>query len=304
VRRSGGCGAIALLLLGAAAPADPGGPHPARELRRRTIVIDERSQATVPEVHVAGGAATLLAFPTPVADGGAVLADPRGLFYPLAQTDRTVLVAPRADLAAPAALHVSLADGTVVAFQLTSVRGESDAQVDVVVAADARAAPDSSPALRRALEACREEADDLRRGSAQAGVRELAALLLAEGADGSRAFDRHPFHGGDRQDGLLVRASLAYRLVGLVLLLFQVENRDPARPWSLDRAEVRAGGTGEVADVHVLASAAEPTTLAPGEGGRAIVAFRAVPRAPGQPLTVTLREKDGSRHVVLDGLSP
>jgi len=83
-----------------------------------------------------------------------------------------------------------------------------------------------------------------------------------------------------------------------------VENRDPSRPWSLDRADVRLDGAGEVADVRVLASLGESSVLAPGEAGRVVVGFRGGPRAAGQRYTVTLREKDGGRHVVLGGLSP
>jgi len=291
---------VGVLLAGAAPPGERA-PRP-RELRHRTLTFDDREDA-LPEVHVAGGATTLLTFPGPVVDGGAVLADPRGLFYPPTQTDRTVIVAPRADLAAPVALHVSLVDGTVLTFQLASVAGESDAQVDVALAFRARAPADSAPALRRALEACRAEADESRSGAGQLGSRALAALLVGD-PDGRRPFDRRPLRGGDRQDGMLVDGSFAYRMGGLTFLLFHVENRDPARPWTFERAEARVEGAGEVADLRVIAGVAEPPTLGPGEVGRVAVAFPGAPRAPGQRLTVTLREKDGGRHVVLDGLSP
>ena len=284
------------------APAAERAPPP-RELRHRTLTFDDRPD-TLPEVHVAGGATTLLTFPGPIGDGGAVLADTRGLFYPPTQTDRTVIVAPRADLAAPVALHVSLVDGTVLTFKLASVPGECDAQVDVALSLGTRAPPDSAPALRRALEACRAEADESRSGAAQAGVRGLAAWLAAEGASASQAFDRYPLHGGDRQNGLLVQGSFAYRLLGLTFLVFRVENREPGRAWTFDRAEARLEGGGEVADLRVLAAAAEPQTLAPGEPGRVALALPPLPRGRGQRFTVTLREKEGSRHAVLEGLSP
>jgi len=296
--------APALAALLAAAPASGDGGSPARELRHRTLTIDDRSLATLPRVHVAGGATTLLTFPVPLKDGGALLADPRGLFYPLAQTDRTVVVAPRADLAAPAALHVSLADGTVLSFALESVPRESDAQVDVLLALEERAAPDSAASLRRALDTCRAEVDECRAGTASAGARRLAALLAAPGADEAEPFDRRPLRGGDRQSGLLVQGATAYRLAGLTFLAFRVENRDPARAWSLDRAEVRLAGGGEAVDVKVLAASAELPSLPPGEGERVVVAFRTLPQSTAQRYAVTLREKGGARHVVLDGLAP
>src|SRR5690348_16918259 len=62
-----------------------------RELRRRTITIDDASLTSVPEIRVAGGTPTILTFEVPVKEGGAVLADVRGVFYPPTQTDRTVM---------------------------------------------------------------------------------------------------------------------------------------------------------------------------------------------------------------------
>jgi uncharacterized protein (TIGR02268 family) len=295
-------GIAALLLV--SADAAGASAAPARELRHRTLTIGDRDVDTLPEVHVSGGATTLFTFPAPISDGGAVLADPRGLFYPPTQTDRTVIVAPKADLVAPAALHVSLVDGTVVTFKLASVPSDSDAQIDVVLALRIRASADSGPALRRALEVCHAEVDECRAGAAHAGVRGLAALLFTEAADASQAFDRHPLHGGDRQNGLLVQGSFSYRLMGFTFLVFRLENRDPGQAWTFERAEVRLEGKGEVADVKVLAEAAEVQTLAPSEAGRVVVAFKSISRALGQKFTVTFREKDGGRHAVLDGLSP
>jgi len=295
--------AAAGLLASVPAFADPGPGHH-RELRHRTLTVDDGSIGRLPEVHVAGGTTTLLTFPVPLKDGGALLADPRGLFYPLTQADRSVIVAPRADLLAPSALHVSLADGTVLSFQLASVRDESDAQVDVLVALQARAPADSAPSLRRALDACRGEVDECRAGTASAGVRRLAALLAGQAGDDTELFDRRPLRGGDRQSGLLVQGAWAYRLVGLTFLVFRVENRDPVRAWALDRAEVRLVGGGEAIDVKVLAANAELQVLPPGEGERVVVGFRTVAQSAAQRFTVLLREKDGARHVSIDGLAP
>jgi hypothetical protein len=97
-----------------------------RELRRRAITIDDRNITSVPEIHVAGGTPTILTFEVPLKDGGALLADVRGLFYPPTQTDRTVMLVPKSDLTRPEPLNVSLADGTVLTFKLLTVPNEAD----------------------------------------------------------------------------------------------------------------------------------------------------------------------------------
>lgn len=292
----------AALLAALPAQGDPAAAP--RELRRRALTVDDRGSSELPEIHVAGGATTLIAFPVALREGGALLADPQGLFYPLSQADRTVVVAPRADLSAPAALHVSLSDGTVLSFKLASVRRESDAQVDVHLAPETRAAPETAPALRSALEAARGELEECRAGAAGSGVASIAALVAAHARDESRPFERHPLRGSDRQHGLLVEGEWVYRMLGTTLLVFRVENRDPLRPWALDGASVRLAGGGEVTDVLAVSASAEAPSLAPEAAERVVVGFRSPPQGPGQRLTVTLRERDGARHVVLEGLAP
>jgi hypothetical protein len=201
-----------------------------RELRRRTLTIDDESLASLPEVHVAGGSATLLTFEVPVKDAGALIADVRGLFYPPTQTDRTVILVPKADLVQPVALTVSLSDGTVLSFKLVSVEKESDVQVDVALALTRGAAPDSQQALRTTIEQLRGELDECQSSSATAGARHLAALVLAQSLDEPQSFDRHELRGGDKQNRLLVEARWTYRLLGLTYLVFTVENRDPYCP--------------------------------------------------------------------------
>ncbi len=90
---------VALLAaLVAAAPAlaakkkGSGGGETPRELRHRSITIDDTSLTSLPVLHVAPGIATVLAFKVDLRNGGALLPTVTGLFYPPSQTDRTVLV--------------------------------------------------------------------------------------------------------------------------------------------------------------------------------------------------------------------
>ena len=172
----------ACVLLGTIVPAQADAGE-RRELRRRTITIDDDTLSSVPEIRVAGGTPTILTFEVPVKDGGAVLADVRGVFYPPTQTDKTVMLVPKADLARPEPLNVSLADGTVLTFKLTTAPNEADVQVDVAIALRNHAKPDSAAALRMMNEQLRSELDECRDGAANAGATKVAALLLAQSLD-------------------------------------------------------------------------------------------------------------------------
>jgi uncharacterized protein (TIGR02268 family) len=277
---------------------------PQRELRRRTLTIDEHSLATLPEIHVAGGDATLLNFQIPVKEKGVILPNAQGTFYPVSQADRTVVLVPRADLAAPASVSVTLVDGTVLSFKLVSVPRERDVQVDVVLNLRSRGPPDSAAALQAALERLRTQLEECQDGSATATAARLAALLVVQSLDEREVFDRRRFRGGDKQSRLLVEAHLTYRLLGLTYLVFTVENRDPERVWVLGRADVKLTGGPQTTDLRVLAAATELASLAPGVEERLVVAFATPSPGPGQKLTVALLEKEGNRRVVLEGLSP
>jgi uncharacterized protein (TIGR02268 family) len=294
---------VAGLLVGVAEPADPKAPA-RRELRRRTLTIDDQTLGSLPELHVAGGSATILTFEIPVRENGALVTDTRGLFHPPTQTDKTVILVPKVDLAQPAALSVTLSDGTVLSFKLVSVPKEADVQVDVILALQSRASPDSAQALRTTIEQLHGELDECQASSASAGATKLAALFLGQNLDEPQTFDRHPMRGGDKQNRLLVEARWIYRLVGLTYLVFTVENRDPAKPWVLDRAEVKLTGGGDAVDLRVLAAATETPLLAPGQGGKVVLAFKTPTQTASHRYTVTLVEKDGGRRVVLEGLSP
>ena len=295
--------AAVILLPITSSAADAAAPA-RRELRRRTLVIDDQNLDSLPEIHVAGGAATILAFEVPVKDRGAFIVDVRSLFYLPQQSGKTLILIPKADLPQPVPLNITLTDGTLLSFKLTSIPRESDVQVDVVLALKNRASPDSAQTLRTTIEELRSELDGCQAASAGAGATKLAALLLDQNLDEPQVFERRALHGGDKQNRLLVEARWAYRLVGLTYLVFTVDNRDPSRSWVLDRAEVRLTGAGDVLDVRVLAAATEFPVLAPGAGEKLVVAFKTPDQPAGRRYTVTLLERSGGRRVVLEGLSP
>ena len=272
-----------------------------RELRRRTLAINDSNVSSLPEIHVAGGTATVVSFQVPLRSGGAFIADVKGLMNPLSQSDRFLVLVPKKDLPGPLPLNVSLADGTVLTFKLLTIATDADAQVDVALDLERSAAPDSAAALKTSLVSVRAQLDECQAGSAAAGVAKIASLFIQQNLDAPHAFERHAIRGGDKQSRLLVEARWVYRLLGMTYLVLTVENRDPVKPWVLDRAEVKLLGSSSV-DVKVLSIQAELATLPPDVSEKVVVAFATPPQSAQQKVSLSLLEKEGARHVVLDGL--
>ncbi len=272
-----------------------------RELRRRTLAINDSNVSSLPEIHVAGGTATVVSFQVPLRSGGAFIADVKGLMNPLSQSDRFLVLVPKKDLPGPLPLNVSLADGTVLTFKLLTIATDADAQVDVALDLERSAAPDSAAAMKTSLVSVRAQLDECQAGSAAAGVAKIASLFIQQNLDAPHAFERHAIRGGDKQSRLLVEARWVYRLLGMTYLVLTVENRDPVKPWVLDRAEVKLLGSSSV-DVKVLSIQAELATLPPDVSEKVVVAFATPPQTARQKVSLSLLEKEGARHVVLDGL--
>ncbi len=272
-----------------------------RELRRRSLTITDSNVSSLPEIHVAGGTATILSFQVPLREGGAFIADVKGLMNPLSQSERFVVLVPKKDLADALPLNVSLADGTVLTFKLVTIATDADAQVDVVLDLHKNVAPESAAALKTSLVSVRAQLDECQAGSATAGVAKIASLFMQQNLDAPHAFERHAIRGGDKQSRLLVEARWVYRLLGMTYLVLTVENRDPAKPWVLDRTEVKLLGASSI-DVKVLSVQAELATLPPDVAEKVVVAFATPPQTSRQKVSLSLLEKEGARHVVLDGL--
>ena len=259
-----------------------------RELRRRTLTLDDTSVNMLPELHLAGGIATVLTFQVPIEEGGVIPGAVKDLFYPLVQTDKTVIIVPKVDLSTPIPVSVSLKDGTVLSFKCVSVHQDADAQVDVLLALRARASQDSAAALKGIIGHLRGQLDECKATSGDAGAQKVAALLVAQSLDQPQAFERHQLHAAERQSRLLVEARWAYRLLGLTYVVLTVDNRDPERPWVLDRAEVRLGGSAESVDIQVKSAVAEYASLPSDTSERVVVSFPTPVLSKGQKLTLTL----------------
>jgi len=180
---------------------------------------------------------------------------------------------------------------------------EADLAVDVSVSLVRKASPDSSAAVKATVADLRAELDECHSDSGKAGVAKVARLVLEQDGNAKELFLRQDVHRRDKQERILVELSRAYRLFGHTYLVLSLENRDPSSPWVLDRPEVSAAGDGQSMDLHVVAFDMDAPSLAPGEAGRLVVAFATPAQSLSGGLRLQLLEKNGSRHVRLDGLS-
>lgn len=292
------------LLAGGLVPAEALAGTPARrELRRRPLQVTDATSTTVPEVHVAAGVPTTLTFRVAIKPDAVLLADAAGVFPERTRaTSTSVLLTPRADLpaSAVATLTVTLEDGTILPFLLTSIPGEADLQVDVDVALHT---PASAGALASVVSQLQQRLDECTSTSGTAGVRKIAAIVSQQDLEKPQAFQRYDIHRLTRQNQLLVEAKQAYRLFGATYLVLTIQNRSPSKAWVFDKAEVSVQGTGATEELKVAAAIAELASLQPDETERLVVAFPTPSQGANPRFVLSLREKDGNRHVRLDDIA-
>lgn len=279
--------------------------HP-RDVKRRSLRIDDANADTYYDVHVAFGTATTLAFQIGIRDKGVTFADVKQRFFQPQLNDKTLLVVPKADLGAKETLEltVELEDGTVLPFKLSTLPDEADGLIDVYVDLSKRAAPESVGALKEQLETVQSQLDECKAGAAGQGIEKLAALLLAQDLGRPQTFlaEHHSTHALDKQSRLLVETKVLYRLVDTSYLVLTVENRDSSRPWMLERAKLSIGNGDSSEEVKVFSAQPELVSLPPREVEKLVIAFRTPARETSHAFTLELLEKGGNRHVKLEDL--
>jgi uncharacterized protein (TIGR02268 family) len=276
-----------------------------RALKRRSLVVTDANFNEVQVVHVAAGVPTTLSFRQPLRAESVILADVTNAFLPVKATESSIVLIPKRDLGQRAitTLTVTLADGTILPLLLTTVPGEADIGVDISVALVQQAPPESATVLKASLLELRSELDECRADQGSAGIAKLASLVLQQDLSRPQVFERHELHRRDKQERLLVDVRAAYRIFGHTYLVVVLENRDPSRAWVLDRPELAVTGGSQSIDVPVAIFRMDTTAISPNETGKLVVAFQTPPQGSGNSLSLQLLEKNGSRHVRLDGLS-
>jgi uncharacterized protein (TIGR02268 family) len=283
---------------------EPLADEPQRAPKKRVIVINDENADQIPELHVAPAVPTILVFKQKVSR--AVLADSQKLMYPPNALNDEVILAARKELPAKTLLPltITLADGTILTFQLKTLREVVDLQVEIEVAIAKNAAADSPQALRSFNAQLRAQLDECKASTGSAGTEQIASHILEQdeaSAPSVRTFEGHAVHSLDRQQSLLVEATYLYRLFGLSYLVLVVENRDATKPWVLDRPELKLAGGATTSDIAVKNFRQDINGgLPPGEKEKLVVAFETPAQTSGQKISVRLLEKGGGRHVTLD----
>jgi len=277
-----------------------------RALKRRSLLVTDANFNEVQVIHVAAGVPTTISFRQPLRPESVILADTTNAFLPVKATETSIVLIPKRDLGqrSMTTLTVTLADSTILPLVLTTVPGEADIGVDINVVLVKQAPPESAAVLRASVGQLRGELDECRADQGSAGIAKLASLVLQQDISRPQVFERHDLRRRDKQERLLVDVRQAYRIFGQTYLVVTLENRDPSRTWVLDHPELTVVNGSQSMDVQVASFQVDTVAIAPNETGKVVVAFQTPPQGNGNSFNLQLLEKNGSRHVKLEGLSP
>ncbi len=278
---------------------------PQRKTNSRTVEVTDSTATT--ELFVAAGTPCTLTFPIDVKGEQVFLVDPNNAFFPIQALGRTVIVVPKKDIppGQKVSVTVTLSDGTLLPpFILSSSATEVDLTVEVRVSLKAKATSDSTTGLKTQVSELQSRLDECQQSAADSGAGKVAALILKQDMSKPGAFlvERHPSRNLDKQSRLLVETLVVYRLFGLSYLVLTVENRDPTKAWVLDRPEIVVAGANGSTDARVTSVASDLVSIPSGEVSKYVIAFTTPTQETGQTFRVKLLEKDGARHVSLDGI--
>lgn len=270
----------------------------------RSLTITDAT--TMGEVKLAPpGQTTTLAFPVDVVPDKVIHADPKmRLFQPMAQGALIVITTKEAlGPGTSVPLTVTLVDGTQLSFALIgSATGAFDRFVRVELAMTERAGASNAQRLKTQLQEVQSRLDECMHEGADEGVRKLGASILKQDLSKPDVFtvEKRAYRSGiDKQNRLLVETHYLFRLFDLTYLVITTENRDPTKPWVLERAELSAVGSAAAADVKVTSVEQELNVIPPGEMSKMVIAFRMPQLEASQRFTLKLFEKNGSRHFEL-----
>ncbi len=201
-----------------------------------------------------------------------------------------------------ALLTVTLDDGRPLNFRVLVVRRSepADATVEVRVPAP----PGELPAeCEAAVQEVRDRLAECRDTRGDAGLRLVSEMLVAAPTE-KAAVEWRPVHYRDKQNRIFVEAVDAVRLYDFSWLRLRLESRDPGKAWVLGEVSAAVVGPGPRRQPVKVVYVVERPMLRGEEETLLVLAYR-TPQAPsGASLEVTLLEKDGTRHVVLEGLTP
>jgi uncharacterized protein (TIGR02268 family) len=281
------------VLVASTATAQP--PPPARQRQDRRAVLPTTAGEPLPELYVAGGSLTMVAFNGPL-DRDSLVVD-RTRFKWVDVGDRLLGLEPFEDLAPGERLimQVGFKDRAQPAKAVIAVLSRADV-VDGKVEMDRRAnTPEALLAALAQKEAELEELEARCEGSGPVGL-VVSGWLTRETEPSGLVKTVDPAG----TSGLRFIDAFGYAGTHSTLVVLQLGNPPGQRPWSLGQARITSA-TG--APVKVLTARVKQKLLAPGEEGQVIVETQASPWATGRTFNVELVDADGQRRLSLNLLA-
>lgn len=283
--------ALAFLLVGTAATAQP--LSPVRERIERRATLPSSPEGPVLEVHLAPGAVTLVVFDAPL-DKASVELEGRGSRFRLVDVgERLLALEPSGEIGPEEklGLRARLKDGTTVALVLTSHPTQVDTRLDVERFR-------SRESLLAELAEKEAELSALRARAAAAGPVGLvfAGLLDRKGVRASDFSDAVP---PVNKSGLKLENGVGYRAHSWALVAVQVHNLPGQKPWAPGAARLYGAGGLEV---KVLGVHLPRPSLPPGESCLVVVETDRLPAEAGGVFRLELLDKSGGRLLPIDGV--
>jgi len=280
---------LVLLLAASVAAAQP--QLPARQRQDRRAALPTTSSEPIPEVYVAAGNLTTVAFNGPL-DRDSLVVD-RTRFKWVDVGDRLLALEPFTDLGPGERLimQVGFKDKALPAKAVLAVVSKADV-VDGKVEVDRRA--NTPEALLAALTQKEAEMEELKARYAEGGPAGLvfSGWLNKMMRPVALALERPPAG----SSGLKVMEMMGYPSTSSTLVSLSLRNLPDQKPWGVVQAHITSATN---APVEVLSVQMKPAQLAPGEQGLVVVEARAPPWTGGKPFTVVLVGGDGQRRLSL-----
>jgi uncharacterized protein (TIGR02268 family) len=280
---------LAPLLVASTAAAQP--QLPARQRQDRRAALPTTPAEPIPEVYVAAGNLTTVAFNGPL-DRDSLVVD-RTRFKWMDVGDRTLVLEPFADLGERIFVQVGFKDRALPAKAVIAVTSRADV-MDGKVEVDRRA--NTPEALLAALAQKEAELEELRAryvGNGPAGLM-LSEWLYTE----SRPIPLDVEAPAAESLGLEVQSrALGYEGTFSALVAVRLRNLVGQKSWVLGQAHV-TDVTG--APVKVLSVQMRKEHLAPGEEELMVVETKTPPWAASKTFTVELVDASGQRRISLN----
>ncbi|WP_224248960.1 DUF2381 family protein [Hyalangium gracile] len=266
-------------------------PQPARQRQDRRASLPSTPADSLPEVYVAAGNSTVVAFNGPL-DKNSLMVD-RTRFRWVDVGDNTLVLEPIADLSPGERLilQVGFKDKALPAKAVLAVLSKADV-VDAKVEVDRRA--HTPEALIAALTQKEAELEELKARSTELGP----ASLVFSGwlTEGVQKRDLHVGTPSPSSMGLIPKHGSVYRGTLSTLVVISLWNLPGQPPWTPGQARI-TGLPG--APVKVISVRMKPEQLAPGEHG-SLVVEAVLPPLEKTSFAVEVLDASGQQRISLN----